>query len=89
MKVQLKNDCCPKCGSTQGYAGTMTETHEMHGYWGYQPEAVDSGVNVRVNTMRCVSCGYAFRLDAKSRQDWERLPDEFYIGVTNAESSSR
>lgn len=53
---------CPKCYGTSGYEGYMHETHVMGGAWDRQPEAGDSGRDVRYSKMRCLDCGASFTL---------------------------
>jgi hypothetical protein len=53
--------CCPKCGGTDGFRYTMTETHVMYGNWGDYGEAGDSGINVTRTMPVCVDCGHRFR----------------------------
>lgn len=63
-----KEKCCPECGGTSGVQGTMTETHTMGGAWWHQPEAGESGLNVRWGLFECLDCGKKFTLRALNKK---------------------
>jgi predicted nucleic-acid-binding Zn-ribbon protein len=65
---------CPECGGHNGYKGTLTETHQVSGAWGFVPEAGDSGINARYSLMKCIDCGFTFRMDSKRTADWKQYP---------------
>lgn len=72
MASEKPQDECPRCGGGSGYSGAATASQTVHGRWGYKPELNDViHGTLRWSLMTCNECGFQFRLDAPSREDWE------------------